>query len=58
MCNIIVEEGKRSTKRFILSYDLQCDDEVLNMELTVKVKPQIFCLNKKKPIFLVAKANI
>ncbi|KAM9239165.1 LOW QUALITY PROTEIN: leucine-rich repeat-containing protein 9 [Leptosomus discolor] len=49
MCNIIVEEGKRSTERFILSHYLQSDDEVLNMEPTVKVRPQIAGLNKKKP---------
>ncbi|KAM6335818.1 LOW QUALITY PROTEIN: leucine-rich repeat-containing protein 9 [Podargus strigoides] len=46
---------ERSTKRLILS-DLQ--DEVLNMELTVKVRPQIACLNEKTLIFSVAKANI
>ncbi|KAM9557290.1 LOW QUALITY PROTEIN: leucine-rich repeat-containing protein 9 [Guaruba guarouba] len=40
MCNIIVEEEKRSPERFILSHDLQRDDEVLNMEMTVKVSPQ------------------
>ncbi|KAM6360335.1 LOW QUALITY PROTEIN: leucine-rich repeat-containing protein 9 [Alca torda] len=56
-CNIIVE-GKESTERFILSYDLQHGDEVLNMEPTVKVRPQIACLNAKKQIFSVAKANI
>ncbi|KAM9291429.1 LOW QUALITY PROTEIN: leucine-rich repeat-containing protein 9 [Morus bassanus] len=56
MCNIIVEEGKRSKERFIQSHGLQHDDEVLKMELTVKVRPQIACLNKK--IFSVAKANI
>ncbi|KAM6255875.1 LOW QUALITY PROTEIN: leucine-rich repeat-containing protein 9 [Spheniscus humboldti] len=57
-CNIIVEEGKRSTERFILSHDLQRDDEALNREPTVHVKPQIACLNEKTPIFSVAKANI
>ncbi|KAM7109352.1 LOW QUALITY PROTEIN: leucine-rich repeat-containing protein 9 [Ciconia maguari] len=57
-CNIIVEEGNRSTERFILSHDLKHDDEVLNMEPTVKVRPQIACLNEKNTIFSVAKANI
>ncbi|KAM6069635.1 LOW QUALITY PROTEIN: leucine-rich repeat-containing protein 9 [Theristicus caerulescens] len=56
-CSIIVEEGKKSTERFILSHDLQCDEEVLNMEPTVKVRPQIASLNKKT-IFSVTKANI
>ncbi|KAM4667360.1 LOW QUALITY PROTEIN: leucine-rich repeat-containing protein 9 [Amazona ochrocephala] len=37
MCNIIVEEEKRSPERFILSHDLQCDGEVSNMEMTVKL---------------------
>lgn len=50
-CNIIVEEGKRSTERFILSYYLQHDDEGLNMEPTVKVRPQIACLNEKPQSF-------
>ncbi|KAM9290094.1 LOW QUALITY PROTEIN: leucine-rich repeat-containing protein 9 [Cariama cristata] len=38
--------------------DLQRDDEVLNMEPTVKIRPQIACLNEKTPIFSVAKPNI
>lgn len=40
MFNIIVKEEKKNTERFILSHDLQHDDGVLNMELTVKVRPQ------------------
>ncbi|KAK4822727.1 LOW QUALITY PROTEIN: hypothetical protein QYF61_019724, partial [Mycteria americana] len=49
-CNIIVEEGNRSTERFILFHDLKHDDEVLmKVEPTVKVRPQIACLNEKKP---------
>ncbi|XP_040557565.1 leucine-rich repeat-containing protein 9 isoform X2 [Gallus gallus] len=56
-CNIIMEERKRSTEGFILSHDLQCDDEVLNMKPTVEVRPKITCLDEIK-ILSVAKANI
>ncbi|NXK49459.1 LRRC9 protein, partial [Chauna torquata] len=56
-CNVIVGEGKRSTEVFIQSHDLQRDDEVLNMEPTVKVKPKIACLDEKT-ILSVAKVNI
>lgn len=54
---MIVEEGKRSTEIFILSHDLQHDEEVLNMEPTVKVRPKIAYLDEKT-IFSVAKVNI
>ncbi|XP_068538559.1 leucine-rich repeat-containing protein 9 [Anas acuta] len=56
-CNVIVEEGKRSTEIFILSHDLQRDDDVLNMEPTVKVRPKIAYLDEKA-LFSVAKVNI
>ncbi|XP_021258394.1 leucine-rich repeat-containing protein 9-like isoform X2 [Numida meleagris] len=56
-CNIIMEERKRSTEVFILSHDLQRDDEVLNMEPTVEVRPKITCLDEEK-ILSVAKTNI
>ncbi|KAM9013879.1 LOW QUALITY PROTEIN: leucine-rich repeat-containing protein 9 [Ara ararauna] len=46
MCNIIVEEEKRSPERFILSHDLQHDDEVLNMEMTVKDISRLKTLRK------------
>ncbi|XP_066854581.1 leucine-rich repeat-containing protein 9 isoform X2 [Anser cygnoides] len=55
--NVIVEERKRSTEILILSHDLQHDDEVLNMEPTVKVRPKIAYLDEKT-IFSVAKVNI
>lgn len=52
-----MEERKRSTEGFILSHDLQCDDEVLNMKPTVEVRPKVTCLDEIK-ILSVAKANI
>lgn len=52
-----MEEGKRSTEIFILSHDLQRDDDVLNMEPTVKVRPKIAYLDEKA-LFSVAKVNI
>ncbi|XP_072193456.1 leucine-rich repeat-containing protein 9 [Excalfactoria chinensis] len=55
-CNVIMEGRKRSTE-VILSHDLQRDDEVLNMEPTVEVRPKITCLDEEK-ILSVAKANI
>jgi len=58
MCNKIVEEGKRHAERIILSHDFQHNAEVLNMEPAVRVRPHIFCLNEKNPIFSVATANI
>ncbi|KAM6130880.1 LOW QUALITY PROTEIN: leucine-rich repeat-containing protein 9 [Pterocles gutturalis] len=64
MCNVIVEEGKRSTERFIVSHDLQSDGEVSNMEPTVKDRPWIAYLNKKlqyfqwlRPIFSKVQPN-
>uniref|UniRef100_A0A8D0H1M9 Leucine rich repeat containing 9 n=1 Tax=Sphenodon punctatus TaxID=8508 RepID=A0A8D0H1M9_SPHPU len=42
---------------FILSCDLQCDDEVMNMEPIVKPKPKIVYLDEKT-VLSVAKANI
>lgn len=47
----------RSTEVFILSHDLQRDDEVLNMAPSVEVRPKITCLDEVK-ILSVAKANI
>lgn len=41
---------------FILSRDLQRDDEVLNTEPVVKPKPKIICLDEKT-VLSVAKAN-
>ncbi|NXC47607.1 LRRC9 protein, partial [Penelope pileata] len=55
--NILLEDRKRSTEVFILSHDLQHDDQVLNMEPTVKVRPKITCLDEET-ILSVAKANI
>uniref|UniRef100_A0A8C3GD26 U2A'/phosphoprotein 32 family A C-terminal domain-containing protein n=1 Tax=Cairina moschata TaxID=8855 RepID=A0A8C3GD26_CAIMO len=54
-CNVIVEEG--STEIFILTHDLRRDDEALNMEPTVKVRPKIAYLDEKA-LFSVAKVNI
>ncbi|XP_043404866.1 leucine-rich repeat-containing protein 9 isoform X4 [Chelonia mydas] len=57
LSNVIVEERKKNTEGFILSSDLQCDDEVMNMEPTVKARPKIVCLDEKT-VLSVAKANI
>ncbi|XP_075782450.1 leucine-rich repeat-containing protein 9 isoform X4 [Pelodiscus sinensis] len=57
LSNVIVEEGKKDTEGFILSGDLQHDDEVMNMEPTVKARPKIVCLDEKT-VLSVAKANI
>uniref|UniRef100_A0A669QJU4 Leucine rich repeat containing 9 n=1 Tax=Phasianus colchicus TaxID=9054 RepID=A0A669QJU4_PHACC len=56
-CSIIMEERKRSTEVFIPSHDLQRDDEVLNMEPSVEVRPKITCLDEVK-ILSIAKADI
>ncbi|XP_064369582.1 leucine-rich repeat-containing protein 9 [Dromaius novaehollandiae] len=55
--NVIVEEGKKSTDGFILSHDLQRDDEVLNMQPLVKARPKIACLDEKT-MLSVAQASI
>ncbi|XP_025943077.1 leucine-rich repeat-containing protein 9 [Apteryx rowi] len=55
--NVIGEEGKKSTEGFILCHDLQCDDEVLNMQPPVKARPKIACLDEKT-VLSVAKASI
>ncbi|XP_025062921.1 leucine-rich repeat-containing protein 9 [Alligator sinensis] len=55
--NVIVEEGNRNTEGFILSHDLQLDNEALNMEPAVKARPKIVCLDEKT-VLSVAKANI
>uniref|UniRef100_A0A8C3T2G8 Leucine rich repeat containing 9 n=1 Tax=Chelydra serpentina TaxID=8475 RepID=A0A8C3T2G8_CHESE len=57
LSNVIVEERKKNTEGFILSSELQCDDEVMNMEPTVKARPKIVCLDEKT-VLSVAKANI
>ncbi|XP_074986056.1 leucine-rich repeat-containing protein 9 isoform X4 [Caretta caretta] len=57
LSNVIVEERKKNTEGFILSSDLQCDDEVMSMEPTVKARPKIVCLDEKT-VLSVAKANI
>uniref|UniRef100_A0A8C3EZT1 Leucine rich repeat containing 9 n=1 Tax=Chrysemys picta bellii TaxID=8478 RepID=A0A8C3EZT1_CHRPI len=57
LSNVIVEERKKNTEGFILSSDLQRDDEVMNMEPTVKARPKIVCLDEKT-VLSVAKANI
>ncbi|XP_009668984.2 leucine-rich repeat-containing protein 9 [Struthio camelus] len=56
-CNVTGEEGKKSTEGFILSHDLQRDDEVLNMQPPVKARPKIACLDEKT-MLSVAKASI
>uniref|UniRef100_A0A8C4VCK0 Leucine rich repeat containing 9 n=1 Tax=Gopherus evgoodei TaxID=1825980 RepID=A0A8C4VCK0_9SAUR len=57
LSNVIVDERKKNTEGFILSSDLQRDDEVMNMEPTVKARPKIVCLDEKT-VLSVAKANI
>uniref|UniRef100_A0A8C8RA21 Leucine rich repeat containing 9 n=1 Tax=Pelusios castaneus TaxID=367368 RepID=A0A8C8RA21_9SAUR len=57
LSNVIVEEGKKDTEGFILSRDLQRDDEVMNMEPAVKARPKIVCLDERT-VLSVAKANI
>ncbi|XP_054827925.1 leucine-rich repeat-containing protein 9 [Eublepharis macularius] len=57
LSNVVAEEGRRNSAGFILSRDLQCDDQVLNMEPIVKPKPKIVCLDEKT-ILTVAGANI
>ncbi|XP_048340618.1 leucine-rich repeat-containing protein 9 [Sphaerodactylus townsendi] len=56
LSNVVSEEGRRNSAGFILSQDLQCDEQVLNMEPVVKPKPRIVCLDEKT-IFAVAKTN-
>uniref|UniRef100_A0A8D2KR37 Leucine rich repeat containing 9 n=1 Tax=Varanus komodoensis TaxID=61221 RepID=A0A8D2KR37_VARKO len=57
LSNVIGEEGRRNAAGFVLSRDLQRDDEVLSMEPTIKPKPKIVCLDEKT-VLTVAKANI
>ncbi|XP_010216399.1 PREDICTED: leucine-rich repeat-containing protein 9-like [Tinamus guttatus] len=47
----------KSTEGFILPYDLQRDDEVLNMQPPVKASTKIACLDEKT-MLSVAKASI
>ncbi|XP_042302422.1 leucine-rich repeat-containing protein 9 isoform X2 [Sceloporus undulatus] len=57
LSNVIGEEGKRYSAGFVLSRDLQRDEEVLNMEPAIKPRPKIVCLDEKT-VLAVAKANI
>nr|XP_056707726.1 leucine-rich repeat-containing protein 9 [Euleptes europaea] len=57
LSNVVSEEGRRNSPGFILPQDLQCDDQVLNMEPVVKPKPKIVCWDEKT-ILAVAKANV
>ncbi|KAJ6658013.1 hypothetical protein lerEdw1_001672 [Lerista edwardsae] len=57
LSNVVGEEGRRNSAGFVLSRDLQHDDEVLSMEPSIKPKPKIICLDERT-ILAVAKANI
>ncbi|XP_061469286.1 leucine-rich repeat-containing protein 9 isoform X2 [Rhineura floridana] len=57
LSNVIGEEGRRNAAGFVLSRDLQRDDEVLSMKPIIKPKPKIVCLDEKT-VLAVAKANI
>uniref|UniRef100_A0A803SWL0 Leucine rich repeat containing 9 n=1 Tax=Anolis carolinensis TaxID=28377 RepID=A0A803SWL0_ANOCA len=55
--NVIGEEGKKHAAGFVLSRDLQRDEEILSMEPIIKPRPKIVCLDEKT-VLAVAKANI
>ncbi|CAI5764740.1 leucine-rich repeat-containing protein 9 [Podarcis lilfordi] len=57
LSNVTGEEGRRNSAGFVLSRDLQRDDEVLSMKPIIKPKPKIVCLDEKT-VLAVAKANI